>query len=1129
MLASSPREGAAVQPRRRPCLLLLVLALAGLAAGSNGSTGAGTGASPGGEAPALGPGDTLERTIAAGEVHSFRATVAGAPLLVIVEQRGIDLVVVDRPAAGGKPVQVDAPNRRWGAEVLLLETAGEHRVEVGSLDAAAAAGAYSLRLELLAGDGPDGARRRAAAAAMTRATRKPAAWTFEALRSSLAAYREALEGWHALGDRPLEAEARFAIARREDSLGERGAAAADFERTLAIWQDLGESRREADTLDWLGLVRLELGESESARAAIADSLALWRRLGERLEEGATLADAGFVEHSSGALPAALAPYQQALALLREVGARGEEARVLNNLGGLHDLLGEPEAALDRYREALVLRRELGDRPGEAQTLNNIAVIDRLLGDWQAALDAYGQVLAMLAPLHLPDQKAAALNNLASLYSSVGEPERALPLFEESLALHRAVSDRRSEVVARNNLSVVRRALGELDRALGEHRQALALAAELGDPSLQAVSRLHVAQDRIEQGDAGAAADLEAAQALLAQTGSRRPVAGAFHLQGRALALAGRPEAALAALRQALDLRRALHDRAGEAETLDELAAVERRLGRREEARGHAEAAVSVVEGLRSGLASLGLRASFVAARHRAYELLIDLLMDRHLAEPAAGFDRTALEVSERARARSLLDLLYERGPGRLEGIPADLLARRRALVYRLSARTDRQEELARGAASAKAEAALAGEIESLLAQLDGVESEIRRRASGDGAAGDLPPLGAEEIPRLLDPGTVLLEFALGEERSYAWAVGERGIHSAVLPARGEIERQARQLHLAWSAVETGSRLAIGDALGRLLLEPPWTEVARAGRLVLVPDAALNLVPWGALRVPRPGHGWSSGERVPLVELKEVVEIPSATTLALERRRLEGRPAAARRAAVFADPVFAADDPRVASARHSRLPVPAGSARDAGALASAFERLPATRREAAAIAGLAPAGEVFAALDFAANREAVLSGELRRYRIVHFATHTVVDTRHPELSGLVLSQVDAGGRPRGGFVRLPDLYELDLAAHLVVLSGCRTAIGKPLRGEGLMGLTRGFEAAGVPRVVGSLWRVEDRATAKLMTRFYRAMWLEAASPSAALRAAQRAVRSDRHYRDPHFWAGFVHQGDWRPVR
>jgi CHAT domain-containing protein/tetratricopeptide (TPR) repeat protein len=1125
MLRSSGKQGAAGRLRRHLCPLPFLLLLSGLLAGWHGSSGESEGSDATGEARPLEPGEAREGPIAAGEAQAFRVTVTGAPLLAVVEQRGIDLVLVDRPAAGGEPVAVDAPNRRWGPEMLLLEAAGEHRVEVQGRDAAAAPGGYAIRVEKLAGGGPDGTRRRAAAAAMTRGSRKPASWTLEALRRSLAAYREALEGWRGLADRPLEAEALVAIAYREDQLGDRRAAADDLARALALWRDLGEARREADTLDLLGQVHLKLGESGPARSEIADSLALWRRLGERLEEGATLADAGLVEHRSGDLRAALPPYQEARALLHELGARREEARALNNLGGLYDLLGEPAAALDHYREALALRRELGDRPGEAQTLNNIAVIDRAQGDWQAALDAYEEARTILAPLHQPDQTAALLNNLGYLYLALGEPRRALPLFEEALALDRAVNDRRGEVLARNNLGLAWRGMDEPDRALDEHRQALAQASALSDPWLAALTRLQLAQSRLERGDPAALADLEAALTLLARTGDRRFEALALHLEGRALALAARPAEALAALGQALERRRSFHDRAGEAETLDELAAIERRLDRRDEARAHAEAAVAAIEGLRSGLASLGLRASFLATRHRAYTLLIDLLMDRHLAEPAGGFDRMALEVSERSRARSLLDLLYEGGTGRQEGVPAALLARRRALVYRLSVEADRQEQAARGGGSAETVASGEG-IESLLAELDRVEAEIRRQAPHEGAAGEARPVGAEAIPRLLDPGTLLLELALGEERSYAWAVGARGIRGAVLPGEREIERQARQLYRSSSTLEPGGRREAGGGLGRILLEPVWSEVSHAERLVVVPDGALELIPWSALHVPLPGQGWSTGGRVPLVEEKEVIEIPSATALAVERRRLAGRPVAARWAAVFADPVFSADDSRVAVAGRSPLRNAAAPSRRTGPFSPAFVRLPATRREAEAIASLAPAGQVWKVLDFTANREAVFSGELRRYRNIHFATHAVADTRNPELSGLVLSRVDAGGRARGGFIGLADLYDLDLAADLVVLSGCQTALGKEVRGEGLMALTRGFAAAGVPRVVGTLWRVEDRATAEIMTRFYRAMWRQGFSPAAALRAAQRAVRRDPRYRDPHFWASFVHQGDWR---
>jgi CHAT domain-containing protein len=162
----------------------------------------------------------------------------------------------------------------------------------------------------------------------------------------------------------------------------------------------------------------------------------------------------------------------------------------------------------------------------------------------------------------------------------------------------------------------------------------------------------------------------------------------------------------------------------------------------------------------------------------------------------------------------------------------------------------------------------------------------------------------------------------------------------------------------------------------------------------------------------------------------------------------------------------------------------------------------------------------------ANRNTVLSGELRDFQILHFATHAVADTRNPELSGLMLSQVDAKGRPLEGFLGLSDIYELDLAANLVVLSGCSTALGKEVRGEGLMGLTRGFQYAGVPRVVASLWRVQDRATAELMTHFYKAMWRGGLPPAAALREAQKSLRQDPRYRAPYYWAGFVLQGDWR---
>jgi CHAT domain-containing protein len=192
----------------------------------------------------------------------------------------------------------------------------------------------------------------------------------------------------------------------------------------------------------------------------------------------------------------------------------------------------------------------------------------------------------------------------------------------------------------------------------------------------------------------------------------------------------------------------------------------------------------------------------------------------------------------------------------------------------------------------------------------------------------------------------------------------------------------------------------------------------------------------------------------------------------------------------------------------------------------FDRLPVSRREAELITALAPRGQSLKALDFAASRATAAGGELSRYQIVHFATHSLLNNQHPELSGIVLSLVNERGEPQDGFLRLHEIYNLKLDADLVVLSACETALGKEINGEGLVGLTRGFMYAGAPRVVASLWKVGDSATAELMRRFYRDMLMGGMRPAAALRAAQVSMWKERQWAAPFYWAGFVIQGEWR---
>jgi len=310
-------------------------------------------------------------------------------------------------------------------------------------------------------------------------------------------------------------------------------------------------------------------------------------------------------------------------------------------------------------------------------------------------------------------------------------------------------------------------------------------------------------------------------------------------------------------------------------------------------------------------------------------------------------------------------------------------------------------------------------------------------------------------------------------------------------------------------------------LSRMLLTPIEKQLGTK-RLLIVADGVLQYVPFAALPDP-------SNPTAPLLARHELVTAPSASTVAALRRESSARTPAPKLVAVLADPVFDRNDTRVNGKGATPATAPAAgnlerSAEESGVLY--FDRLSFSRREADAVAALAGDAGARTFLDFEASLETVTSPNLADYRIVHFATHGLVNSQHAELSGLVFSLVDRQGRPQNGFLQAKEIYNLKLGADLVVLSACQTALGKEIKGEGLVGLTRGFMYAGVPSVVATLWRVSDRATAELMQTFYRGMLTDGLRPAAALRAAQDAVRAQSRWSAPYYWAGFVLQGEWR---
>jgi CHAT domain-containing protein len=341
-------------------------------------------------------------------------------------------------------------------------------------------------------------------------------------------------------------------------------------------------------------------------------------------------------------------------------------------------------------------------------------------------------------------------------------------------------------------------------------------------------------------------------------------------------------------------------------------------------------------------------------------------------------------------------------------------------------------------------------------------------------------------------------------------------------------------------------------LSQMLLAPVAAQLEKK-RLLIVGDGALQYIPFAALPAPvsvAVGQGSVAGvvknrplstNNRPLIVDHEIVILPSASVLAVLRQETVGRKPAAKVLAVLADPVFNSDDPRLrlnrieektnsteaklaSTSEVATVPDAERAAKESGVLS--FSRLRFSRQEADTIAALVPEGMSLKATDFAANRAMATSADLGQYRIVHFATHVLLNSQHPELSGIVLSLVDKQGYAQDGFLRLHDTYNLKLEADLVVLSACQTALGKEIKGEGLVGLTRGFMYAGAPRVVASLWNVDDRATAELMKPFYQGMLRKGLAPAAALRAAQVQMWKAKGWEDPFYWGGFVLHGEWK---
>ncbi|MEA5565052.1 CHAT domain-containing protein, partial [Anabaena sp. UHCC 0399] len=614
---------------------------------------------------------------------------------------------------------------------------------------------------------------------------------------------------------------------------------------------------------------------------------------------------------------------------------------------------------------------------------------------------------------------------------------------------------------------------------------------------------------------------------------------------------------------------AVGDRSGEANTLLNLAYLERNRGNLEQARTHIEAAIDIIEDLRTKIIDQKLRTSYFASVQNYYKFYTDLLMQLHKKDPSQGYDALALNISERSRTRGLVELLTQANVDIRKNVDPKVIAEERRLNLLLDGREQQLSQLvSQKQPPTQLVTATKEQIARLLKQQQDLKNQIRTTNPEYAALKYPEPLTLPQIQQQLDKDTVLLQYSLDKDRSYLWLVTSNSLNTYELPGNELLEKAARNLHqqltrpLVAGATPEEQAQSFADTtkaakeLSQIILAPVAGKLGRK-RLVVVADGVLHKIPFAVLadltpqppslqgkgeqekeqeknKLPSPLRGGVGGgvNYQPLLVNHEIITLPSVTSLATHRQQLKGRKPAPKTLAVMADPVFNADDTRV-TGKAPQTSASLDLELERSALKrslnnlnrSGLDRLPGTRQEADAVLKMVSPQESLQAFDFDANYNFVTSQQLSQYRLLLFATHGIFDDTNPELSGIVTSLVDKDGKAQKGFLRLNDIFNLDLPAELIVLSACESGLGKEVQGEGLIGLTRGLMYAGSARIVVSLWKVNDQATSLLMQELYTQILREGKTPAVALREAQLKLWQQKQWQNPRFWSAFTIQGTW----
>jgi CHAT domain-containing protein/tetratricopeptide (TPR) repeat protein len=879
---------------------------------------------------------------------------------------------------------------------------------------------------------------------------------------ALALHRTAHRLAEQLGDQPGLARALNSIGNLHWVQGDYGPALTSFQQSLALSERLGDRVAVAGTLRNLGNLAYAQGDWDQALELFRKGTQMSEVLNDRLGLARGLASLGVVTDSQGNFAEALEYYQRALSQFEALDDKLGMARTLGNIAIVYDEMDNYGQALDYHQRSLALFEAKGDQAGSARTLHNIALVHWEQGDYAQAL-AFGQKsLQIREKLGDKPGMAKTLEHLGNVYFDQGHYEEALAYYQKSLALCEAMKNKEGIASALTNLGSVALERGQSVQALEHFQQSLALREAVGYKMGVASTLGFLAYAHRKQGQhAQALSYAERAAALARQIGDNNT------------------------------LRQALYT----------IGTVQRALKQPAQARRAFEEAISIIENLRTQIAGgEDKQQRYFESKLSPYHALIDLLITQD--RPAE-----ALTFAERTKGRALLDVLRQ---GRL-GLQKAMTAAEREQERRLKAElTQLNAQLTRAEQAAQRDAQRIQELklrlekarlayEAFQTTLYAAHPELKTQR------GEAQIITTEELAALL-PATpsALLEYVVTNDATYLFAVTKNREQRAevrvyTLPIRREtLGQQIESFRRQLAGRDLGFRIAARQ-LYELLLKPAQAQLRGATSLVIVPDDKLWELPFQALLADNNRY---------VVEERVLAYAPSLTVLR-EMTKAQRQPGTA-------PTLLALGNPQLGQATVERAALALRSGR--------LGPLPEAEAEVKALGALygATRSKIYTG---PAAREDRTKSEAAHARVLHFATHGVLNDAAPLYSHLVLSQ---GDTREDGLLEAWELMQLELQADLAVLSACETARGRIGAGEGMIGLTWALFVAGVPATVVSQWKVESAATRELMLAFHRQLQAASAqtTKAAALRQAALSLLKKPATSHPFYWAGFVLVGDGR---